>query len=103
MGAGQRNRLFSLEAPAETSTGGHGTPNWPVQDYAWGSMEGVGGTAETLIDQAVYRVEMLLHPNIKPTWRLGLVGTNRKFRILNPPQDPTGRGRDMVLTVQENT
>jgi len=101
MEAGRRNRLFSLEAPAQVVAGAHGTPDWPVQDIVWASMDAVGGSAEGLIDQAIYRIGMNFRTDVKSTWRLGLMGTKRKFRILNPPQDPDGHRRDLMITVQE--
>lgn len=92
---------LTLEAPAETVVAGVGTPAWPVQDTVWGSMRGLGGSADTLVAEGIYAIGIRYRTDIKPTWRFGLVGTNRKFRILKPPQDPDGRRVKIEITVQE--
>ena len=100
-GASQLKFRMTLEEPAETLSIIHGNPNWPVRATVWAAIEAVGGTRGDLVADAVYRITIRYREDIKPTWRLGLGGTNRKFKILKPPQDPDGDRRWLEIVVQE--
>lgn len=99
--AGTLNVPLTLEAPSETVVSQHGTPDWPIQATVWGRMEGLGGTnGGALVADAAYRFRLRYRSDVKPQWRVGLVGTNRKFPIV-AVQDPDGRRRELVILAQE--
>lgn len=99
--AGVLNTQLTLEAPSETVATQHGTPNWRVQATVWGSMEGLSGTnGGALIADAAYRFRIRHRSDVKPTWRVGLSGTNRKFPIISV-LDPDGRSRELVIIARE--
>lgn len=101
MQAGKLRHRLTLEAPNETVTTGEPSIPWPVQATVWGSMEGFGGTDRAgLVAETAIRFRIRYRAGVTPRWRVGLVGTSRKFQIVSAV-DPDGRRRELLLVTQE--
>lgn len=101
MRAGELRHRVTLEAPAETVTSGEATVPWPVRATVWAAMEGLTGTDRGgLTAEAEYRFKIRYRSDVVPQWRVGLVGTSRKFGMLSVV-DPDGRRRELVIIARE--
>lgn len=103
MRAGTLRQFFTLEDPGQTVTDGDASIPWPVQDTVAGDLRGVAGSALGLLPELDYRLTIRFHAALATAgmrWRIGLVGTTRKFDILSCV-DPTGRRQELLLNLKE--
>jgi SPP1 family predicted phage head-tail adaptor len=95
--------MVTLEKPTEAVTSGEPSVPWPVQATVWAQMEGLSGSDRTgIVSETSFRFRIRHRADITPRWRLGLVGTVRKFQIFSLV-DPDGRRREQIIIAQEMT
>lgn len=101
MRAGDLNRQVTLEAPSDSVAAGEATLTWPVQATVWARMEGLSGLDRSgLTAEVEYRFRLRYRSDVTPRWRLGLVGTTRKFGVVSAI-DPDGRRTELVILARE--
>lgn len=100
MGADAYNQLFALLEPSEVVTAGNAQIVYTQRGTLWASMEWLGATEAGVTAATSWRFKSHYRGDLKITsrWRLGLVGTTRKFELTSPAVDPDGRRRDLAFT-----
>lgn len=98
--SGARNYQVTLEQSSQTVSSGDASQTWTTVDTVWAQMEAIGGRMIGVTMEADWRFTMQYRSDITSRWRLGLVGTTRKFNILSV-QDPDGRQFDLVAMTKE--
>lgn len=98
---GTKHHLVTLEAPSETVTAGKPSIPWPVQATVWAAWQGLSGADRTgLAAETANRFTIWYRADVNPRWRVGLVGTTRKFQIVSVV-DPDGRRIELTIVAQE--
>lgn len=103
MRAGLLRHRFTLEDPGQTVALGEAAIPWTVQATLYGDLRGFSGSATGLLPEADYRLTIRWRSDLEANagrWRVGLVGTDRKFAILSCV-DPTGRRERLELNLRE--
>lgn len=91
---GLRHRLTLIE-PGETVVAGDATPTETTKATIWGSMRGLTGRERELHAEADYAFGFRYLAGVSARWLVGLGA--RRFKITQPPLDPDGRRRELLV------
>lgn len=104
MKAGALRARIRIQQRAESSDGQGGTAlSWADVCQAWASISGRGGREFQTAKQTRSALTDEIHIRYRPgiTAAMRVVTANRVLSIAQPPYDPDGRRRELVLFCEE--